>query len=334
MKKLKIGFDIGNNSLKVAVAKNKEICFHEIRMPEHMVENGEISMPNAFSDFLKKTRRELKLPKGPGGLVLPAGQVICRLVTMPRMTKEQLHMNLPYEFNDFIHGEPEQYFCDYALCEEPENEDAPGEMTLMAAAASKRQLYEYIHMFAQAGFSLKVLLPQEMSLIELVKHYCKQNPGAEKEYCFVDLGQASTQVTVVSGDRVQAMRQIAIGVRDLDAIVSDQLGIDDFLADSYKRRNYEDILYHERCREIYDQVAVELLKVVNFYHFTFRENRLSGVVLCGGGARIEPLREAIKGALELPLLPAEQFLPGQKPGEDCQAGFLAAGMLLAKEGKK
>ena len=28
---------------------------------------------------------------------------------------------LPYEFADFIQGVPDQYFCDYALCERGEN---------------------------------------------------------------------------------------------------------------------------------------------------------------------------------------------------------------------
>ena len=41
-------------------------------------------MPNAFSDFLRRTLREHRIPKGAGALVLPQNQVICRLVTLPK----------------------------------------------------------------------------------------------------------------------------------------------------------------------------------------------------------------------------------------------------------
>ena len=67
-------------------------------------------------------RERKRLREAPAALVLPPSQVICRLVTMPRMTTGQLEMNLPYEFSDFIQGVADQYHCDYAVCA-PAGED-------------------------------------------------------------------------------------------------------------------------------------------------------------------------------------------------------------------
>jgi type IV pilus assembly protein PilM len=331
MAKTKLGFDIGNNSLKIAVEKGGEIALHEVRLPEHLVENGEIAMPHAFSDFLKKTARELRLPRGAGALLIPAGQVICRQVTMPRMTQRQLMMNLPYEFSDFIQGEPEQYFCDYAVCD-PVEEQEEGQLTLMAAAVAKKQSHDYIRMFARAGITLKILLPQEMALIQIVRSYRERNPQAQKEFCFVDLGHASTRIIVINGDRLQAVRQVPVGGQDLDHVIADHMNIDTFLADSYKRDNYRDIVAQPSCMELYGRIAVEILKVINFYRFTFREHQLEGIYLIGGGANIPPLCQSIGGALEMPLYPAEDLIPGGKQNKDlCAVGVLAAGMALAKE---
>lgn len=346
MAKVKIGFDIGNSSMKIAVAKKSGMVIHEVRLPENMMENSGVAMPNAFSDFLKKTRRKLHLPKGEGALVIPANQVICRLVTLPVMTKEQLLMNLPYEFSDFMQGESDQYFCDYAVCdsalekEEQETEEEAEqeaeeqkEMTMMAAAVSKNQAYQYIRMFAQAGIKLKILLPEEMALIQLVRSFREKNADSPAEYCFVDLGHQSTRITVVNRDRIQATRQVPLGGRNVDMVIADSMNVDAFLANSYKASNYMDVLQSPGCMEVYNQIAVEILKVINFYQFTFRESNLPGIYLIGGGAGIAPLCRVIEDVVGFPLLPLEEILPLADKGEPFHpSGIFAAGMALADKG--
>ena len=109
MAKTRLGFDVGSNSMKVAVCKGHSVRVEQVRLPENLVdESGNITLPHAFSQFLKQQKKKLRLPRGKASLVLPPSQVICRLVTMPRMTTDQLMMNLPYEFADFVQGEADQ----------------------------------------------------------------------------------------------------------------------------------------------------------------------------------------------------------------------------------
>ena len=327
--KIKIGFDLGNHSLKIAARQQGGTAFHTVPLPEHLMEDDAVAMPHAFSAFLKKTKKDLHLPAGPAGLILPGSQVICRLVTMPRMSEAQLLLNLPYEFSDFIHSDAHQYHCDYALCGSPrsgeaaEEDGAEEELTMMAAATKKDQLQEYVRMFAAAGFSLRLLLPQEMALIQLVKDYRRTHPDAPAEFCFIDLGYLSTRIFVVQEDRIQATRRIATGCRHLDEAVADAMNTDPFLADSYVRSHREDVLAYPACVDIYERIAVEALKLINFYHFTYRQSQLSGVYLIGGGAEIAPLRKALEQTLELPALDVETLLPGGESACIGAAGLLA-----------
>ncbi len=318
MNNIKTAFDIGNSSLKIASVKQGALHLYEVPMPENMMEQDLIAMPNAFSAFLKKVKNQLHLPKGPAALILPPSQVICRLVTMPYMTVDQLLLNLPYEFNDFIHGETNQYFCDYALCEEEnaEMDDAleNKELTMMAAVAEKQQIQEYIKIFAAGGFSLKRILPQEMAYIQLAQYQIQNKENSQREYCFIDLGQLSSRVYIVNHDKIQATRQIPTGMRELDYVIGDLLNIDPFLATSYKRNNYMEVLDHPRCMEIYEQIAVEILKLINFYHFTYRQNQLTSLYVTGGGSEISQLVKVIEEAIGLPVLPVSQLLP-QTEGE-------------------
>lgn len=318
MEKTRLSFDIGSSSLKVAVFRAGAVRIEQVRMPENMVgEDGVVALPHAFVQFLRQTRKELSLPRGPAALTLPPSQVICRLVNMPRMTTEQLLLNLPYEFSEFIHGAAEQYYCDYAVCESAEGEDESQGIPMMAAAASKQTLAEYTRMFARAGFQLRRVLPQEMALIQLCQAH-----GTEEEYCFVDLGHQFTRITVVWRDRVRATRQIALGGRNMDMIVSGELGSDPYLSNTYKAANFQNVLSLPAMEGICERIAVEILRVINFYQFTYRSSRLSGVCLVGGGAAIEPLRRSIESTLGLPLLDPARLLPGTG---DMAAGIFAVG---------
>ena len=318
-KKIKLAFDVGSSALKIAVQRRgRALSLYELPMPENLMEGDSVAMPHAFSSFLRAARKELRLPGGPAALVLPASRCLCRLVTLPEMTVEQLELNLPYEFNDFIHGEPGQYYCDYAMCRprpapgaQEGEAQPPREMTMMAAAVERQLVREYVRMFSAAGFTLRRILPQEMALIRL----SQSAAGAEeaRECCFIDLGYQATRICLISGDRLQAVRQAPVGVRDLDRAIGEVLHIDPRLADPYRRSGQEDVLRHPLCQAVCDRVAVETLKVVNFYRYTYRSSQLAGVYLIGGGANIPVLREALAQRVDLPALALEELMGA---GED------------------
>lgn len=323
MAKMRLGFDLGSSSMKVAVLRDSSLVrLEKVRLPENMVdESGTITLPHMFTQFLKQAKKELSLPRVPAALVLPPSQVICRLVTMPEMTAEQLAINLPYEFSDFIQGVADQYFCDYALCQSLQGEETENGVPMMAAVAAKSTLAGYHKMFSQAGVRLKVVLPQEMALIQLV-----QAREGREEFCFVDLGHQFTRITVVWRDRVQATRQIALGGRSLDLAIADELGVDAFLAGTYKAGNYQNVQSSPRVADLCERIAVEILKVMNFYQFTYRSSSLEDIWLVGGGAAMAPLRKAIAEVVGLELRSPEELLPGA--GEGAAEGIFAAGAAM------
>lgn len=323
MGKTRLGFDVGSSSLKIAVFQGGGLRIEEVRLPENMVDAaGQIVLPHAFAQFLRQTKKELSLPRGPAALALPPSQVICRLVTMPRMTTEQLLLNLPYEFSDFIQGVADQYHCDYAVCVSAGEDGEEQGVPMMAAVAAKQTLAEYTRMFSQAGFRLKTVLPQEMALIQL----CQARGAGAEEFCFVDLGHQLTRITVVWRDRVQATRQIALGGKNLDNIVSGEMGVDPFLSNTYKTTNFQDVLTIPAVAEVCERIAVEILKVINFYQFTYRSSNLSGIYLVGGGAALPLLRQSIENTVGLPLLDPADLLA--EAGERAAAGVFAAGAAM------
>ena len=75
--------------------------------------------------------------------------------------------------------------------------------------------------------------------------------------------------------------------------------------------------------DVCDRIAVEILKMINFYQFTYRSSSLDGIYLIGGGAALSCLRKAIEDTVGLPVLSPDHLLPGV--GERAAAGIFAAG---------
>lgn len=302
MGKVRLCLDIGSNSLQIVVPQGAGFQIEEVKLPEGMVdEAGAMVLPHAFAQFLKQTKKELGLPSGPVALVLPASQIICKLVNMPNITEAQVMMNLPYEFSEFVQGAADLYKYDYAVCDKlPDEEGIP----MMAAVALKDTLAGYTKVFAQAGMRLQTVLPQEMALIQL----CRTKGGDSEEFCFVDLGHQCTRITVVYKDRIRASRQITIGGRDLDRVIANEAGVSQFLANTHKMSNFHNVLGIPAVVEICDRIAVEILKVVNFYNFTYRDNALRGVYLVGGGTRLDCLTQSIARTVGVPLLELEDLV--------------------------
>ena len=229
---------------------------------------------------------------------------------MPAMTEQQLSYNLPYEFRDFLTEEKNKYFFDYAVhgIERDENGE-PREMRIFACAMLKSAVEDYRAMFRRAGFKLKVLTPAECAYESLVQGLEKRagDPGADR--CVLGLGHRLTRLYLFHGGLNDGLREIEMGLAQLDELIAERFGVDIHVAHSYKESNYNGVLESDYAREFYNRLAVEVMKAVNFYHYNNRERQLTELYLCGGGCAIAPLRESIAELTKLPTFSGEALLP-------------------------
>ena len=321
--------------MKVALWRGKTLELHEVPLPENLMDGDTITMPHAFSGFLKAKRKELRLPGGPAALVLPRSRCLCRMVTLPRMTIEHLELNLPYEFNDFMHDDPSKYYCDYAVCrrQEPAGEEEPQEMTLMTAAVERQLVQDAIRMFADGGFSLrKILAPGDGAdpagpdppggPSRRFQGVLLHRPGTAVHHDLPDPGRPASRRSGrcrwAAGTWTRPWARRCISTPDWRTPISGA--------------NQEDVLHHPLCCGVYDRIAVETLKVINFYRYTYRQNQLQGVYLIGGGANVQILRETLAERIDLPVLPVTDLVPaGFSPGLESSCAYAAGAAVRMEE---
>lgn len=330
MKRLNVTFDIGESHIKVVEREKDRILVHAVQMPRNLFKDGQMLAPHLVSDFIKELRTQYKLPKGECGLVIPDKLVICRNLTLPAMTVDQLEVNLPFEFSDYISDEPQKYVYDYALKQMIYDENGnPKEMNLTAAVMSKESVDTYTNMFKAAGFQLRVLVPQEIAMTNIMRKALEEGrimPG--KEYCIVNLGHTTTQVFVFRGDELVVLRNIHMGSNTLDKIIAENENIDEFVARGYKNSNFINILDKDYVQQQYHAIALEVRKVINFYRFNNRSSELEDIYFIGGGSRLKGFAPLIAELNELNFRSSMEFLPDQvENGIDISA-FCAIGVMF------
>lgn len=331
-----LGVDIGHDNLKMALVKGREVLETiSVPMPQNMIRDGHIVSPETLSEMIRNMIRERKLRISDAACIIPNERVYVKNVVMPQMTADQLVYNLPFEFRDYITGEIREYVFDYAMLSEPGRirkreageEEVPA-MELLAVGARREDIEETRSIMRSAGLRLKKAAPEICAYIQLIRISEESRTEKEEEYCILDLGYRSIRMYMFRGERHIVTRELDSGLSVLDEDLADLFNVDIHLAHTYLASNYENCQYLEVCQAAYDSIAMELMRVMNFYRYSNPDSNIQNMWLCGGGSMITPLREAISDALDMDVYPAAQLVPGGEEIPDGSSFVQAIGIAM------
>ena len=305
-------FDIGEMSLKmVHFSGNSVKKTVEADMPNNMISDGQIVSPEAFSQFILEQAKANGIPRKDAALVLPASNVHVRTAVVPVMNEAQLKYNLPFEFKDYLAADKSRYIFDYEVLEPVLDDDGkPVELRLFACAALKEVVEKYVKIFADAGFRLTRVVPEEYVYARLCRGDTAIPAPKHESLAIIDLGQSDSRIHILHNGEYDSKRVIDIGVKELETVIAEASFSDIYMAHSYKRTNHDNVLNHEKCLELYNRISVEILKSINFYNYNNREQELKDIYLIGGGAAIEPLADTIRQMTGLNIDPAADLVKG------------------------
>ena len=342
MAKTILGVDIGHDRLKLALVKGGQVLKTvSAPMPENLLRDGRITSRESLAELIRTTMKENGIRAGHAAFVLPNETVFVKNVNMPQMTIDQLEYNLPFEFNDYITGELKDYIFDYAVVSDPEEEkpaeeatdsesgeNGGGTLELMAVGTLRAVVEDAQETLRKAGLRLVRVAPGISAYIELLRANRASLEIPSEEYAILDLGYREIRMYMFKKDRHVATRALEMGMSSLDTVLEEAYGVDVHLAHTYLMTNYEDCQQREECRAAYENIAVELMRALNFYRFSNPSSALGDMWFCGGGAVIEPLAEVIAEMLNIQLHSADELVAGGDKIEECNSFVQAIGITM------
>ena len=338
--KTMVGIDMGYDSLKLALCRGSVVRrVASAPMPKNLLREGRVTSPEAMGEFIRQTLRQNGMRHISNAAVVLSNETsYIREVSMPLMSAEQLVINIPYEFNDYITDELKGYVFDYAMLSTPEDmererlaaseEHAPV-MELMLSAVQTGVLDDLKHVMRKAGLKMVKVAPSLCAYISLIRHAETISGSTQpREYCLLDLGFQSIRMYMFRGDRHIVTRVLETGLSVLDTAIADAMDVDTHLAHTYLLTNYEGCQNHESCVNAYNNLAVDLMRALNFYRFSNPDSEVNDVWLCGGGAVIVPLQDVIRETLDMNIHQAATLVPGGDTVTDCYQYIESIGITM------
>lgn len=205
-----VEIEMARNSVRLALWERG----HLIReywepLPDNYATGGEIVSMAALGRFLKDAAERHGMKSRHCRLLLPEHLTYVRMVKLPAMSREQIRLNLPYEFRDFIHDHMEQYRFEYVVTETVRDSSGKvSEMWVMALAVSESLVEEYRYMLRGTGWKVDAISTVPFVYADRIRDVEKLASSSGGEYCLVVPGYENIRVYFYKGRNLTAYWEI------------------------------------------------------------------------------------------------------------------------------
>lgn len=297
-----LGIEIGHYRIKIAYMERGVLKRY---FSERIETDTEFASDMAFyARFLQEVLGRSGIRCKKVVFALPQDDTYVKRFQLPLMTVEQLKMNLPYEFHDYTGDQLDAYQYDYGVLGRTEEG-----LDLLAAACSKELCQAYQKLAKMAKLKIVGLVPAVVGLERILERAQKEE---KHDFAVLDLGTKAIRIHFFRKGIYDITRTMESGCEEIERIQSgdqdmiDTLGLDvqEAFWDGEGTTGVDQIL-----SERYRTIAVQVMRVLNFYSFNNADNTIDSLYYCGGGARYEALIEEIGETLDIPVKSFGELLP-------------------------
>jgi len=311
-----VGLDIGNHSIKIVQLSGS---------PEKpsLVSFGIKKIVGASKDAVvtsvKSLSGEIGISAKEVNISVSGPSLIVRLISMPKMTDEELAGAVRFEAEKFIPFDINDCILDFQILDNKEAKDK-NNVDILLAAAKKEYVCQRIKTVEEAGFSVRTV---DADIFAIINSFLKSFPSPEqpKTTALLNIGASSTDLSIVRGNMPVFVREIPLGGSSLSAAVSKAMGLgleeSEALLLSPKERLNE-IVASARAATgaLLDEVRL------SFGYYENQSGRsVDEIFISGGGSGMAGLEEAFREAFGSKPLRWDpfQFLDKSSPAIDAGA---------------
>lgn len=325
-----LGIDIGNNRAKIAVKKGGVVRRLLVdTVPDGLMKENHIVSYDAMGDFLREMLKKNRISIKKAHLCMPIHEIYIRNVTLPMMNVQQLKVNLPYEFHDYITEDMGKYIYDYAMLPDMEGD---GQLHMLAVAASKELISSHQQMAKRAHIKLESIQPANEALFRFLKSRIKQTPKGEtpQDFAILDLGDTSLKIHFFTKGQYEVTRSMDFGIGAATERIAEETGQDVHISRVNLETNGGGVLSAPYLEDVFSDLASRIMRVMNFYNFNNRNNTLEELYYFGGGALVEPFLNTIREAVPLTLRSVSELITKKNKltEEQILIGAQAIGMTM------
>ncbi|WP_024866589.1 pilus assembly protein PilM [Butyrivibrio sp. FCS014] len=321
-----LGIDVRHGKLSLSIMKGGKIqktVWTDV--PNNIVDDYKILSENLFAEFLKEKMKENKISAKKANFIIPDTDLLIRSFEMPNMSDEQLQLNIPYEFNDYILGDAKDFIFDF-IKRGPEDEKASGNVSIFAYAVPVEYIRKIGEILRLAGLKLVRAVPETL-VYEALLADVEDQEEAKKDMCFLDIGSNRITMRMFRDEAYRLSHIIDIGENKIIQSVADELNVDVNIAETYLRNNFQNCQDSRSAVNSYKDISLEVIKGLNYYDMSDMTAKLRDVVICGPGALTEPLVALLKERIDKSVYTMNDMFPQEADRPELSVSFASATVL-------
>jgi type IV pilus assembly protein PilM len=358
------GLDISDLSLKIIKLKKKRgvlslASFGETEIKPGIIRAGEIKDEKKLAEIIKEAMEKVKGEKIKTKYVvasLPEEKAFLQVITLPRMSEEDLKSAVIYEAENYIPLPIEEVYLDSQIV--PPVYNHLDHFDVLIAALPKKTVDPYISSLKLAGLKPKALEIESLAITRaLIKNEITTSP-----VLLIDLGATRTSFIIFSGHSLRFTSSIPVSSGAFTEIISKALGVNLAEAEKLKIKHGleekiqikikgEKIEKERERGKIFEALVPALVDLIQqikrcleYYqthaaheHLPPDGKGVSKILLCGGGANLKGLTDSLSLQLKIPtelgnpwinILPEPQKEVKELPFEESLKYTTALGLAL------
>lgn len=341
-----LGIEIGHYRVKIAYMERGKLK----KYVSERIETKSMTDMRLYAEFIQDVLHENGILCRNAVFVLRQDDTYVKRLQLPLMTVDQLKLNLPYEFQDYIGDQLNEYQFDYAVISRTEDQ-----LDLLAAACKKELCQQFQKFAKMARLKLVGLVPAVVGLERILEH-ASQNTGSQttadkstknrnitsqgsdeisledaakitgqtgqtqdgrpmtekKDYAILDLGTKALRIHFFRKGIYDITRTMEPGCEEIERLRRGDketvMEMDVDAEDAFWSKKSEEAI-DKVLADRYQTIAVQTMRVLNFYSFNNSDNTIDTLYYCGGGARYQALIDTISDTLDIPVKSIGVLLP-------------------------
>ena len=280
------GLDIGSYSIKAVQLRKIQDKYQLVAVgsapstPKGLASEAESDL-TALAENIKKLHQEAKVTTKNVISALPEDQVFTRVITLPKLSEEELTSALKWEAEQYVPIPLSEVTLAHQVIGET-TQDTRQKTEVLLVAAPNRLIDKLLKVLKTAGLnpiSLETeILAMSRSLVA---------PDSEATL-LVDLGARATDIAIIEKGQVVFTRSISTAGEALTRAVAGALGLEAGQAEEYKKAYGVDPgklegKVSQAIEPILEVIVKEMEQAIQFYQQE-KEKTVKRIVLTGGTA--------------------------------------------------
>lgn len=299
-KKTTIGLDIGSGLIKVAVidhGRGEPELAKVVIMPllADAIVEGEIMDPGIVTDAIRSAVEEAGLKTRDVVTAVGGRDVIIKKIQIERVKEQQARELMRWEAEQHVPFDMESVELDFQILDP----DAEGmEMSVLLVAAKRDLIESKLRLLADAGLDTAIV---DVDAFALHNAFEVNHPDAMRGLVgLINIGHEVTNINILDDGVPILTRDITVGTRRFREDLQRERGLGadeaESLLQGYDRSAHLDAVIASRGEEI----AMGVERAAAFLASSSRSGgQLRAVYLCGGGARVPGLADALGSRLRI-----------------------------------